>query len=183
MQGGFVGEPSDTTASQIPPMAEDAEGDNDSKAEESQTAAPFNLDGVIEQTVLLDDDALTIVAEKLEYRNDMAYLTLSITNNTEGELDVMTSTLGYSANYVNGCMMTAGHLSVQLPAGETTEEEIGYSLWELQLYGMKGIGALGLGVRAVNDEFEEVFKGIIEVATSLYGEDSIDFRHFRWLPR
>ena len=60
MQGGFVGEPSDTTASQIPPMAEDAEGDNDSKAEESQTAAPFNLDGVIEQTVLLDDDALTI---------------------------------------------------------------------------------------------------------------------------
>lgn len=95
----------------------------------------------------------------------MAYLTLSITNNTEGELDVMTSTLGYSANYVNGCMMTAGHLSVQLPAGETTEEEIGYSLWELQLYGMKGIGALGLGVRAVNDEFEEVFKGIIEVAT------------------
>ena len=25
MQGGFVGEPSDTTASQIPPMAEDAE--------------------------------------------------------------------------------------------------------------------------------------------------------------
>lgn len=174
MQGGFVGEPSDTTASQIPPMAEDAEGDNDPKAEESQTAAPFNLDGVIEQTVLLDDDALTIVAEKLEYRNDMAYLTLSITNNTEGELDVMTSTLGYSANYVNGCMMTAGHLSVQLPAGETTEEEIGYSLWELQLYGMKGIGALGLGVRAVNDEFEEVFKGIIEVATSLYGEDSID---------
>ena len=116
MQGGFVGEPSDTTASQIPPMAEDAEGDNDSKAEESQTAAPFNLDGVIERTVLLDDDALTIVAEKPEYRNDMAYLTLSITNNTEGELDVMTSTLGYSANYVNGCMMTAGHLSVQLPA-------------------------------------------------------------------
>lgn len=138
MQGGFVGEPSDTTASQIPPMAEDAEGDNDSKAEESQTAAPFNLDGVIEQTVLLDDDALTIVAEKLEYRNDMAYLTLSITNNTEGELDVMTSTLGYSANYVNGCMMTAGHLSVQLPAGETTEEEIGYSLWELQLYRDEG---------------------------------------------
>lgn len=162
MQGGFVGEPSDTTASQIPPMAEDAEGDNDSKAEESQTAAPFNLDGVIEQTVLLDDDALTIVAEKLEYRNDMAYLTLSITNNTEGELDVMTSTLGYSANYVNGCMMTAGHLSVQLPAGETTEEEIGYSLWELQLYGMKGIGALGLGVRAVNDEFEEVSRVLLK---------------------
>lgn len=39
---------------------------------------------------------------------------------------------------------------------------------------MKGIGALGLGVRAVNDEFEEVFKGIIEVTTSLYGEASID---------
>lgn len=38
---------------------------------------------------------------------------------------------------------------------------------------MKGIGALGLGVRAVNDEFEEVFNGIIEVATPFYGEDSI----------
>lgn len=174
MQGGVVGEPSDATASQIPPMAEGAENDNAPRAEEAQTAAPFNLDGVIEQTVLLDDDALTIVAEKLEYRNDMAYLTLSFTNNTEGELDVMTSTLGYSANYVNGCMMTEGHLSAQIPGGETAEEEVGYSLWELQLYGMKGIGTLGLGVRAVNDEFEEVFKGIVEVTTSLYGEDSID---------
>lgn len=174
MQGGIVGEPSDAAASQVPPMAEDAEDGNGARAGEAQTAAPFNLDGVIERTVLLDDDALTIVAEKLEYRNDMAYLTLSLTNNTEGELDVMTSTLGYSANYVNGCMMTEGHLSAQIPGGETMEEEVGYSLWELQLYGMKGIGTLGLGVRAVNDEFEEVFKGIVEVTTSLYGEDLID---------
>ena len=83
--------------SQSSSMAEDVKDDGDSGAVEAQTAAPFNLDGVIEQTVLLDDDALTVVAEKLEYRNDMAYLTLSLTNNTEGELDVMTSTLGYSA--------------------------------------------------------------------------------------
>ena len=86
-------------------------------------------------------------------------LTLSITNNTEGELDVMTSTLGYSANYVNGCMMTAGHLSVQLPAGKQRRRRLAIPSGELQLYRMKGIGALGLGVRAVNDEFEEVFKG------------------------
>ena len=164
MQGGIADEPFDADASPSSSMAEDVKDDGDSGAGEAQTAAPFNLDGVIEQTVLLDDDALTVVAEKLEYRNDSAY--------RGGELT--TSTLGYSANYVNGCMMTEGHLSAQIPGGETAEEEVGYSLWELQLYGMKGIGALGLGVRAVNDEFEEVFKGIIEVTTSLYGEASID---------
>lgn len=173
-QDGVVGGSSDAAASQVSPMDENAQGDDGSGAGEAQTAAPFNLDGVVEQTVLLDDDALTIAAEKLEYRNDMAYLTLSLTNNTEGELDVMTSTLGYSANYVNGCMMTEGYLSAQIPGRETVEEEVGYSLWELQLYGMKGIGTLGLGVRAVNDEFKEVFKGILEVRTSLYEEDSID---------
>lgn len=173
-QGGVVGELAGTNGAQPPSAFTDAEGGNGFGVEEPQTVTLFNLDGVIERTVLLDDDTLTIVAEKLEYRNDMAYLTLSIANNTEGELDVTASTLGYSANYVNGCMMTEGYLNAQIPGRETVEEEVSYSLWELQLYGMRGIGALGLGVRAVNDEFEEVFRGIVEVTTSLYGEQSID---------
>lgn len=50
---------------------------------------------------------------------------------------------------------------MQLPAGETTEEEIGYSLWELQLYGMKGIGALGLGVRAVTGMNSKRFSRVL----------------------
>ena len=62
MQGGIAGEPFDADASQSSSMAEDVKDDGDSGAVEAQTAAPFNLDGVIELTVLLDDDALTVVA-------------------------------------------------------------------------------------------------------------------------
>lgn len=151
-----------------------AQDESDPAADEPPSAPRFNVDGSIEPTALLDNDVLAIAAEGLEYRNDIAYLTLSLTNKTESELDVMTSTLGYSANYVNGCMMTEGCLSAQIPAGETAEEEVAYSLGELQLYGMRGIGKLGLGIRAVDEEFNEVFQGIVEVGTSLEGDSSVD---------
>lgn len=167
-------EPAVTGEDQSASSGAPAQGESDPAAEEPQTTPRFNVDGSIEPTVLLDNDVLAITAESLEYRNDIAYLTLSLTNKTESELDVMTSTLGYSANYVNDCMMTEGGLSTQIPAGESTEEEVAYSLGELQLYGMRGIGKLGLGIRAVDEEFNEVFQGIVEIGTSLEGDSSVD---------
>lgn len=143
-------------------------------SESPQVLPRFNLEGTIEPTVLLDSDDLAIEAKSLEYRNDVAYLALSITNKTDGDIDVMTSTVGYSANYVNGCMLVQGSLSSQVPAHETVDEEVLYSLPELQLYGIQGIGELGLGVRVVDGELNELFKDIVEIKTSLSGDPDVD---------
>lgn len=143
-----------------------------------QAATRFDTSGTIEPTTILDNDVLTVAVESLEYRNDNAYLKLSFTNNTEGELDVTACTLGYSANYVNDCMVDLGWISCDVPAGETAEDEASFSLQNLQLYGIQKIGVFGLGIRAVNEDYDEVFKDMVEVATSLNGTEGIDSSTF-----
>ena len=134
----------------------------------------FNMDGVIEPTVMMDNDVLKIEATELEYRNDNAYLKLSITNKTESEISVTTTTLGYSANYVNDCMISEGHISIDIPAGETVEDEARFGFQELQLEGLRGIGEIGLGIRVVDGEYNELFEDMVPIRTSLYGADGID---------
>lgn len=138
----------------------------------------FDLSGTIEPTVMLDNDVLKVEATGLEYRNDNAYLALALTNKTKSEISVTTSTLGYSANYVNSCMMSEGYISSDIPAGETVREEARYDLQELQLEGLRGIGEIGLGLRAVNEDYDELFEDMIAVRTSLYGAEGIDVGTF-----
>lgn len=138
----------------------------------------FDLSGTIEPTVMLDNDVLKVEATGLEYRNDDAYLELAITNKTKSEISVTSSTLGYSANYVNDCMMSEGYISSDIPAGETVEEEARYDLQELQLEGLRGIGEIGLGLRVVNEDYDELFEDMIAVRTSLYGTEGIDVGTF-----
>ncbi len=160
--------------------AEDADSANAGNAGSAPTPVParsdtgFDLSGTIEPAVMLDNDVLKVEATGLEYRNDNAYLELAITNKTKSEISVTTSTLGYSANYVNDCMMSEGYISSDIPAGETVEEEACYDLQELQLEGLQGIGEIGLGLRVVNEDYDELFKDMIAVRTSLYGAEGID---------
>ncbi len=147
-------------------------------AESASKAARFDVSGTIEQTTMLDNDVLTVVAESLEYRNDVAYLKLSLTNNTEGTIDVTACTGGYDANYVNDCMLSEGYFSCEIPAGETAEDEVDFSLQELQLYGIQKISVLGLGLRVVDEEYDELFKDMVEVKTSLYGSEGVDSSTF-----
>lgn len=176
-EDGGQGEPTAAQAQEESP----ANSGQDSRA--SATNAPqattrFDTSGTIEPTTILDNDVLTIVAESLEYRNDNAYLKLSFTNNTEGEVEISTGTVGYSANYVNDCMLGLGYMHCKVPAGETAEDEVSLSLQELQLYGIQKIGVFGLGIRATNEDYNEVFKDMVEVATSLDGTEGIDSSTF-----
>lgn len=176
-EGEGQGEPTTAQAQEEPP-ANSGQDSGASATNASQAATRFDTSGTIEPTTILDNDVLTVAVESLEYRNDNAYLKLSFTNNTEGELDVTACTLGYSANYVNDCMVDLGWISCDVPAGETAEDEASFSLQNLQLYGIQKIGVFGLGIRAVNEDYDEVFKDMVEVATSLNGTEGIDSSTF-----
>ena len=174
-EGEGQGEPTTAQAQEESP-ANSGQDSGASATNAPQAATRFDTSGTIEPTTILDNDVLTIVAESLEYRNDNAYLTLSLTNKTEGEIDITTAATGYSANYVNDCMV-GGYMWSLIPAGETAEEEIHYPLQELQLYGIQKIGSLGLGIRAVKDH-DEIFKDMVEVSTSLDGAEGVDSSTF-----
>lgn len=175
-EGEGQGEPTAAQAQEGSP-ANSGQDSGASATATPQAATRFDTSGTIEPTTILDNDVLTVTAESLEYRNDVAYLKLSLTNNTEGTVLATTATFGYSANYVNDCMVDDGHLHCEIPAGETVEEEACFSLVNLQLFGIREISVVGLGFR-VTEEYNELFKDTVEVTTSLYESKGIDSSTF-----
>lgn len=141
-------------------------------AQQTQKSAAFSLEGEIEPTTMLDNDLLTVAANSLTYKNNVAYLNVSLTNKTSGALDATACTLGFSGNCVNDCMVDEGYLGGEIAPGETVEEEVKFNISSLQLYGIQQIESIGLGLRVVDDDYNEVFKDIIEVKTSLADDNA-----------
>ncbi len=168
------------TAEQNPSEAQ-PEQQPEQQAEEQASSgeALFNLEGTIEQTTMVDNDVLSVVAEELSYQNDRAVLKISVTNKTDSPLSVSACTFGFSANYVNDCMIEDGYLGCDLEAGQTAEEEISFDLMGLQLYGIHQIETIGLGLLAVDGESNNLYRGISEVKTSLAGTNSASTGSFQ----
>lgn len=143
--------------------------------------AAFDDSGTIDQSVLVDNEVLTVEAQELVYKNNIASLKLRITNNSSEGIEVLAGTLGFSANYVND-YMTVGYLNCNVAAGESVEDSFDISLDELRLMGICGIGEIGIGLRVQpsnegkeSDDysFDELYRGIARVETSLFGNPSV----------
>lgn len=159
--------------------ASGGDGGSTSPAGFFQQGVPaFNFDGSIEETTMLDNEVISVVAKGLTYENDNACLSIAITNKTSAAISVSACTLGYSANYVNDCMIDAGYFSCDIAAGETVEEEAKFGVRELKMNGIQGIGEIGLGFRVTNDEYDELFEGVAGVDTSLAGTEGISSGSF-----
>lgn len=143
-----------------------------------QNTDRFRVDGSIEETTLVDSDEITVVAKDMEYRNDTAYLSIAITNKTKDPFTVLTDTISYSGNYINDYMVSDGYLNCDVAPGATEEEELGFSFGGLEMYGMKGIGEIGLGLRVTDEESKTLFQEIVSVKTSLNGDPSIKIGDF-----
>lgn len=147
-------------------------GSNNSSNTQSSSPA-FNYDGPIEETVLVDNDVLKVVARQLTYENNQALLDLSITNKTGVNLSVAASTLAYPANYINSYMVPGGWFNEEVPSGETIATESIYSLDELRMYGIRSINELGIGIYATDDNYDTVYQDVSSIKTSL-GDNNSD---------
>lgn len=164
------------TPSESPSNANEA-----TESEESgfaQNTDRFRVDGTIEETTLVDNDEIAVVAKDIEYRNDTAYLNIAITNKTKDPFTVLTNTLSYSGNYINDYMVSDGYLNCDVAPGATEEEELGFSFDGLEMYGMKGVGEIGLGLRVTDEDLKTLFQEIMPVKTSLNGDPSIKIGDF-----
>lgn len=134
------------------------------------SAAAFDFGGTIEPTVMLDNDIMTIEAKDLTYKNNVAYLTVSVTNKSASDIGVYAATLGFSGNFVNGCMVDDGYMNCNVPSGETVDEEIDFNLKNLQVRGISGIEEVGLGLRVTDSNYDEIYRDIVSVSTSSKGK-------------
>lgn len=158
---------------------EDASNNSSSQQEGAEEADfvrnidRFSVDGAIEETTLLDNDVITVIAKGLDYRDNTALLSVSITNKTKSPFTVLAATLSYAGNYVNDYMVHEGYINCDVAAGATEEEEISFSFQELETVGIKGVGEIGLGLRVTDEDSKELCQEIVSVKTSLDGNESI----------
>lgn len=143
----------------------------------------FDHSATIEETTLIDDPAFTIVADQLDFRNDKAYLELTMTNKTDQKIKMYAGTWGFSGNFINDYMVTSGYLSCELEPGETKNDEARFNVEELKIFGMDAIREIGLGVSVSYNEsgddlgsmnYDKIYTGILSIPTSAYDENATE---------
>ena len=123
---------SDKKASEISNNSQDTESTNES----DNISFEFKKDSNIDETILYDEKEMKIVAKTLEYGNSAVSLKVEITNKTKKQISVVSGTLGFPVNAINGFMTKGGYLNCDTPAGSTIEEELKYTYNDLLIMGI-----------------------------------------------
>lgn len=128
----------------------------------------FSRDGTIEQTVLWDQDGVRITAEELTYGENSAELALLIENSSAKDVSVISGSLGYSCNSVNGIMADDCYLNCSVAAGKKANDSITFDYRSLMVYGIDEIADLELGFDiGSGTAADDLYTGPIPLQTSL----------------
>ena len=112
-------------------------------AAEGQTAGTQNPG--IRQQVLYDQDGVMIRAERLEYTDEDIRLILTVKNDTEQDLTVLSNEPIWCCNAINSVMILyGGDLSAEVKAKTTETEEMVFPRKELDMYGIGQISEMDL---------------------------------------
>ena len=134
----------------------------------------MNKSGLIEETVLYEEDGLKITASEIEYTSRSAELTLEIENNSEKDLRVTSSTIGYSCNAVNGYMVSDGYISSDISAGKKATETAKFSYEDLFVYGITEIADIEMGFTISDDDYNYIYTEPAKIETSLAATHDYD---------
>ena len=78
-------------------------------------AVSFSGTGTIEDTVLVDEKNVRITADNLTYSAYQTTMDLLIENNSDQDLSVISGSIGYSCNAVNGYTVFSMYVNENLP--------------------------------------------------------------------
>lgn len=134
---------------------------------------PFATDATIEETVLMDENDVRIVATELEYGNNMVQLKLLIENNSGKDLSFVSGSLGYNCNSVNGYMVEEGYMNADVTAGNKANETVSFSMDGLRLYGITEVADIQIGFSISDADFNRFYSGPRQVKTS--AADTYDY--------
>lgn len=134
---------------------------------------PFNHEATIEKTVMIDEQGIIIMATGLEYNSYNVELLLTVENNTDQDIEVLSGNMGFPWNSVNGIMVSSGYLWTEVPAKETVEDSIAFSYNELEMTGINEIADIEIGLTISDEDYNDIIQDICRIETSLY--DSHDY--------
>lgn len=139
----------------------------------------FKTDATIEETVLVDKDGIKVVAKELTYTKYEAKLELAIENNGDTDVSLMSGTLGYSCNSVNGVMFSGGYFNCDVKAGKKAKESLKFSYKELQIYGINEIADIELGIYSSPGGLDYTYYPVAQIKTSAADSYSYDNSSYR----
>ncbi|MDE5698237.1 MAG: catabolite control protein A [Lachnospiraceae bacterium] len=147
----------------------------DAKSDKNQDIGikGFSRDGIIEETVMVDESDIKITATDLCYTDYAVQLNLTIENNSDKDLSFVSGSMGYSCNAINGYMLPSGYMNADVLAGKKTNETIRFRIDELSIYGITEIADIQIGFNVSDDDYQTVYRGVGQVKTS--EADSYDY--------
>lgn len=151
----------------------ESEKETEEQTEEQTEKADFNTEGIIEETVLIDENDIKVTATELNYTKYDAELSIVIENNSDKNFSFFAGTLGYSCNSVNDYMVSDGYFHVTVDAGKKAKEVLKFSLKQLQAYGITEIADIQIGIATTDDDYEDVYYEPKQIKTTL--ADSYDY--------
>ncbi len=167
----------DTSAEQTTAPEETMTAETTEKPVENKVG--FKSDATIEETVLVDKDGIKVVAKELTYTKYEAKLELAIENNGDTDISLMSGTLGYSCNSVNGVMFSGGYFNCDVKAGKKAKESLKFSYKELQMYGINEIADIELGIYSSPGGLDYTYYPVAQIKTSAADSYSYDNSSYR----
>ncbi len=112
----------------------------------------FKQTATIEETVLIDNDGLKVIANSLIYTDYWISVEVTIENNSDKDMTILSGTYGYGCNSVNGIMISDGYLNCDVKAGKKSREKISFDYDILLFYGINEIADIELGISAYDGD-------------------------------
>lgn len=134
----------------------------------------FKSVGIIDETVMVDESDVKIIATDLIYTDNSVKLNLTIENNSDFDLSFVSGSVGYSQNAINGYMISGGFMNVDVPTGKKTNESIEFNIDELLIYGITEIADIQVGFKISDDDYHTIYEGVGQVKTSV--SDLYDYK-------
>lgn len=165
-----------TACEQAP--AEEKKKELPDQTSKSESIKPFAPTATMEETVLVDENAVKITATGIKYTAYAVKLELTIENNSAKNLSFVAGSLGYSCNSINGYMVTSGYLNADVAAGKKAVETVSFDVSELMMLGLTEIADIEIGFMITDDAYHDYLKtGPRQVKTSAadsydYGQDT-----------
>lgn len=141
---------------------------NNPTSEVAETPKSLSTNAKIEETVLVDESGIKIIANALNYTQYSVDVDLTIENNTEKDLSFCCGTMGYSCNSVNGYMTNDGYMNTKVGAGKKAKEVISFSVRDLAMMGIIDIADIEIGFD-IEDDFYDTYlqTGPRQIRTSI----------------
>lgn len=143
------------------------DGEQTKKEETKESIDGFNTEGTIEETVLIEENSVKVIAKDLQYTNDYAELSLIIENNSEKNYTFYSGTLGYSCNSVNGYMIDDGYFNTDVAAGKKANEVMKFDLKQLMTFGINEIADVQIGIGMNDEDYNETHFEPVQIKTPL----------------